>query len=88
MYRVEWLREAVDELADIWVNADSQLRQAITQVTHNLDRELQADPFRESESREGEVRVVFARPLGVLFEVDAAQRIVRILHVWAFRQGQ
>jgi hypothetical protein len=41
-----------------------------------------------SESREGEVRVLFARPLGVLFEVDTEQKTVWILHVWAFRQGQ
>jgi hypothetical protein len=88
MFRVEWLSEAVSELADIWIKADSQSRQVITEATHNLDRELQTDPFRESESREGEVRVLFTRPLGVLFEVDAAQRIVWILHVWSFRQGQ
>jgi hypothetical protein len=76
MFRVEWLREAVDELAEIWINADSQLRQAITEETSNLDRKLQNDPFRESESREGEVRVLFAHTLGVLFEVDAARKIV------------
>ncbi len=87
MFRAEWLQEAVGELADIWTRADSQSRQAITEATHNLDRELQTDPFRESESREGEVRVSFARPLGVLFDVDAEQRIVWILHVWSFRQG-
>ena len=87
MFGVEWVQEAVDELADMWVNADSQSRQAITDATHELDRELQNDPYRESESREGDVRVAFASPLGVLFEVNAQQRIVSILHVWAFRRG-
>ena len=87
MFRVEWLREAVDELAEICINADSRSRQAITEETSNLDRKLQNDPFREGESREGEVRVLFTHPLGVLFEVDAERKIVWILHIWAFRQG-
>ncbi len=45
MFRVEWLQEAVGELADIWTRADSQSRQAITEATHKLDRELQTDPL-------------------------------------------
>jgi hypothetical protein len=52
MFRVEWLREAVSELADIWIKADSRSRQAITEATHNLDRQLQIDPFRNSDSSE------------------------------------
>jgi hypothetical protein len=46
MFRVEWLREAVGELAELWIEADSPFRQAITEATHALDQELQADPFR------------------------------------------
>ncbi len=38
MYRVEWLREAVGELAELWIEADSPLRQAITEATHALDQ--------------------------------------------------
>jgi hypothetical protein len=53
MFRVEWLREAVGELAELWTEADSPFRQAITEANHALDQELQADPFRVSESREG-----------------------------------
>jgi hypothetical protein len=67
MFRVEWLREAVGELAELWIEANSPLRQAITEATHALDQELQADPFRRSESREGEVRILFSNPLAVLF---------------------
>jgi hypothetical protein len=86
MFRVEWLREAVGELAEIWTRADSASRQTITQATHALDQELQADPFRQSESREEDVRILFVHPLAVLFEVDPRQRIVWILHVWTFHQ--
>ena len=88
MFRVEWLREAVSELADLWIKADSPFRQVITEATHALDQELQADPFRGSESREEEVRTLFSDPLAILFEVDPQQRIVWILHVWTFRQHE
>ena len=30
MFRVEWLREAVGELAELWIEADSPFRQTIT----------------------------------------------------------
>ena len=86
MFRVEWLRETVDELAELWIEADSPLRQAITEATHALDQELQADPFWRSESREGDVRISFSNPLALLFDVDPKQKIVWILHVWRFRQ--
>jgi hypothetical protein len=86
MFRVEWLREAVGELAELWIEADSPFRQAITEATHALDQELQADPFRVSESREGDVRISFSKPLAILFEVDPQQRIVWILHIWTFRR--
>jgi hypothetical protein len=29
MFRVEWLREAVSELADLWIEADSPFRQVL-----------------------------------------------------------
>jgi hypothetical protein len=87
MFQVAWLREAVDELADIWIKADSPSRKAITKVTHILDQELKVDPLRQSESRAGNVRILFADPLAVLFEVDSMQRIVWILHIWRFRQN-
>jgi hypothetical protein len=31
MFRAEWLREAVGELAELWIEADSSLRRAITE---------------------------------------------------------
>jgi hypothetical protein len=67
-------RGGVNELADIWINADSPLRQKITEATQSLDQELQVDPFRHSESREGDVRILFAPPLAILFEEIAMPR--------------
>jgi hypothetical protein len=85
MFRVEWVQEAVDELATIWTDADSARRQRITEAAHALDQELQSDPFRQSESRDGDIRILFSSPLAVLFEVDSVGNAVWILHVWNFR---
>jgi hypothetical protein len=85
-FRVEWIQAALDELTTIWMQADSSLRQAITASTHTIDTELQADPFRQSESRDDEERVLFVYPLAVQIEVDLQQRIVWVIHVWRFRR--
>jgi hypothetical protein len=86
MFQVKWLQEALDELTRIWMQADSSLRQAITAATHTLDQELQTDPYRESESRDDDERLLFAYPLAVQVEVDPVKRIVWVLHVWQFRR--
>ena len=86
MFRVEWLQVALDELTNIWVQADSPLRRAITTATNTLDKELTADPYRESESREGADRVLFVYPLGAHIDIDPDARIVWVLHVWRFRR--
>jgi hypothetical protein len=86
MFRVEWLQSALDELTLLWLQAGAAVRQAMTAAVHAIDRQLQTDPENQGESRSGGQRVLFVPPLGVLFEVDAAQRVVTILHVWRFRQ--
>jgi hypothetical protein len=86
MFQVKWLQEALDELANIWMQADSSARRAITAAAHALDQELQTDPYRHSECREDEERILFAYPLAVTIEVDLKQRNVWILHVWRFRR--
>ncbi len=86
MFRVEWIQKALDELTTIWTEADSSLRHAITSATHSIDRELTIDPFRQTESRDDDERVLFAYPLGVQIEVDFQRRRVWVLHVWRFRR--
>ncbi len=86
MFRVVWLQEALDDLAAVWVEAASALREAITTATSALDQELAADPYRNSESREDGTRILFAYPLALQIEVDPAQRVVWVLHAWRFRR--
>jgi hypothetical protein len=83
---VEWLQEAVNDLAAIWTRADSAQRSAITEATNRVDQELQTQPIHSSESREGEQRVLFIYPLGIRFEVDLQTRTVWVTHVWQFRR--
>jgi hypothetical protein len=80
------LQGALDDLASIWMQADSLLRQDITAATEALDQELQADPFRNSEAREEEERVLFAYPLAAQIEIDLSARRVWVLHIWRFRR--
>jgi hypothetical protein len=88
MFRVEWLQEALDELTRIWLDADPSARKAITAATHTLDQELRFDPYRQSESRENDERVIFVYPLAAHIEIDLHQRIVWVLHVWRYRRRQ
>jgi len=57
MFRVEWIQAALDDLTTIWIDADSERRQLINRMSEAIDRELQVDPYRSSESRgDGEDR--------------------------------
>jgi hypothetical protein len=85
MFRVEWIQAAIDELSNLWTHSDSGGRRAITTATHALDQQLAADPFRVSESRGNEDRVLFEYPLGVQ-EIDSQKQIVWVLHVWRYRR--
>ena len=86
MFRVEWLQTALNQLMIIWVQADSALRQAITAATHQIDQQLQADPYGQSESRPGGRRILFVPPLGILFPIEAGGQTVSVLRVWLFRK--
>lgn len=86
MFTVRWKRSALNELAALWTQADSTMRQAITAATNRIDQELQHDPENQSESRGGGERVYFEFPLGIRFEVDRQESLVHVLHVWSFRK--
>lgn len=86
MYRVEWLRSALNELAAIWTNADSAKRGEITAATQAIDDGLSKDPFDVSESRDRAVRVAFVLPLGVDFRVIPSSDAVVVVHVWLVKK--
>ncbi len=84
MYRVEWLQSALDELARLWTQADSSLRQAVSMATHQLDEILKNDPVHEGESRTKGRRITFLSPLAVIFRVEADDRAVTVVDVFLF----
>jgi hypothetical protein len=86
MCRVEWIQDALNDLAALWLQGDTSFRQAITEAANSLDEDLHTDPFRQSESRDEGERVAFAYPLAAQIEVEEQQRRVWVLHVWRFRR--
>jgi hypothetical protein len=80
IYRTE---EALKPLRETWEQASTTLREQLIEASRRIDQRLQEDPDKQGESREGQMRVLLEPPLGVLFEVDAAQQLVRIVRAWA-----
>lgn len=83
-YMVIWLRRALDQLATMWMKADSKLRKSITQASHQIDQDLKVNPEDQGESRPDGRRIHFVQPLAILFEVR--QGAVRILYAWDARR--
>lgn len=85
MFRVRWARRALDELTDLWTQADSTRRAAITAASHAIDQQLRSDPIGQSESRPGGRRILLISPLGITFRIEADGRTVSVLRIWLFR---
>jgi hypothetical protein len=86
MFTIRWKQSAVNELATLWTQADSDQRKAITAATHHIERQLKQHPQDTGESRGDRDRVWWVFPLGVRFEVDEASSRVRVLQIWSFRR--
>jgi plasmid stabilization system protein ParE len=84
-FTVTWTRAALDELARIWNQAED--RGAVSAASYEMDRRLGASPESEGESRSGNVRVMFVRPLGADYEVSQLDCTVRVLTVWRVRSS-
>jgi mRNA-degrading endonuclease RelE of RelBE toxin-antitoxin system len=83
-YTVLWLPRAEQELAALWLDANQ--REAITRAAHELDQRPANDAQDEGESREADLRIAFAAPLGIEFQVEEEDRVVRVIQVWLFGQ--
>ena len=81
-FDVEWDPAAEAELTRIWIASDSELRTAITKSARAIDRLLEKDPINQGESRPNDRRIIFDLPLGIVYEVMPASRLVRVLFVW------
>lgn len=82
-YTVLWLPDAENELAAVWMaSAD---RDAVTTASAELDRRLTDDPENEGESRGGDRRITFEKPLAIDFDVYPDRKLVQVVRVWEFR---
>ncbi|HYT88845.1 MAG TPA: hypothetical protein VEL76_09065 [Gemmataceae bacterium] len=86
MFRVRWSRRALNVLAAIWTQADSEGRRAITAASHTIDQRLGADPHNEGESRPRGRRITFVPPLAVVFRIEADGQTVSVLYIRQFRR--
>ncbi len=86
MFRVRWERRALDELAHLWTQADTALRETITLASHGIDQRLLHDPFQASESRPRKRRITFVPPLSVIFRIEADGNTVSVLHIGLFKR--
>jgi hypothetical protein len=85
MYKVGWAKSAQDELANMWTEADSTLRGAITAATGQIDVLLKNAPMDVGESRTPNRRIAFVHPIGLAFSVvDESNRRAKVLHVWLY----
>jgi plasmid stabilization system protein ParE len=84
MFRVRWKKTARNDLASLWTEADSAMRQAITEAAHRIDQLLARTPEEQGESRPGNSRIFFVAPLGVRFRILPEQATVWVMRIWLF----
>lgn len=83
-FLLEWKQTATDELAAIWVGADSPTRRKITVATNKVDSLLRSDPHQHGESRDADRRILFVAPLAITYFIDAEAAKVEVLRVRQF----
>lgn len=81
-YTLAWDEDAEADLAAIWLAARD--RQRLSEVTARIEDRLRRTPETAGESRERRRRLLYDNPLGVSFEIDASNRLVRVLSVWRY----
>jgi hypothetical protein len=82
-FSVVWLPAAEAGLASAWLASPD--RAALTAAAAEIDARLAASGPAVGESRDGDNRITFERPLAVLFRADRAARTVSVIRAWEFR---
>jgi plasmid stabilization system protein ParE len=77
-YTVTWTPSAEKHLAQLWVHAND--RQAVADSADRIDRLLKNDAETKGEPF-GPFRALYDDPLSVLYVVDAADCMVRVIQV-------
>jgi hypothetical protein len=85
MFSIYRHHTAMTPLKETWDQADPLLREAILAASRQLNEQLSRDPLEQGESRDDKTRILFSAPLGVLFEVDEARKLVSIVRAWVYQ---
>jgi hypothetical protein len=86
MYGVRWARRALEDLASLWIQADTRQRQAISTASHAVEMRVRNDPWSQSESRDKGCRITFHAPLAVTYRIEADGNTASILQIRIFRK--
>jgi hypothetical protein len=78
-FTVLWTPTAEEHLARIWLDAPD--RQSVVDAAASIDSLLAIDPLDCGESREGNLRIAFRRPLGIDFKVFPDDQLVYVLAI-------
>jgi hypothetical protein len=87
MFSIYRNQNALSPLSEAWERANTSLKEAIVLASRRIDQHLHNAPLEQGESRDEHTRILFDAPLGVIFEVDEAKKLVRILRAWIYRAG-
>lgn len=82
-YTVLWVPSAERDLAAIWTTSEE--RGSVASAANTIDALLREDATSRGEACFDTVRTLIVPPLGVDFEVQEDDRIVRVLAVWTAR---
>lgn len=83
MYTVVWQPAALSSLAEFWTDTDKRL--TVTDAANRIDKTQKENPLEAGESRSDNRRVAFEFPLGVVFHVSEADRLVSVLRLFHLR---
>ena len=78
-YTVVWLRDAIDDLGEIWLAP--QDRNAVTVASAKIDRDLASDATAKGKPLSEGLRVYDAPPLRAVFSVSDPDRKVEVARV-------
>ncbi|MDA1054989.1 MAG: hypothetical protein O3C40_31585 [Planctomycetota bacterium] len=78
-YTVVWLRDAINELGEIWLAATD--RNAVTAASEEIDRSLATDAATKGKPLSEGLRIYDAAPLRAVFSVSDLDQRVEVARV-------
>jgi hypothetical protein len=84
--RVEWVRQSLDRLADIYVTLDLNGQDEVANIVERINSTLARDPYSVGESSATDnQRSWHVEPLTILFEIFPDDNVVLVQHCAAKR---